>query len=149
VQQRQLRAKWLLCSTRFFAFVSSLKLSRRLLCSVCFVFVSTFNLLTRKSICRWNHQFEQIGCLCKGKSSGRYVAVLPTLPVVCVRIEVVGPDFEGYFEEEGKKYPLRLWVNMYQIVRRHIQEDRDFRVDIFLVFIFWDTTKSWGTLLVA
>jgi len=26
---------------------------------------------TRKSICRWNHQFEQIGCPCKGKSSGR------------------------------------------------------------------------------
>jgi len=26
---------------------------------------------TRKSTCRWNHQFEQIGCLCKGKSSGR------------------------------------------------------------------------------
>jgi len=26
---------------------------------------------TRKSICRWNHQFEQIGCLRKGKSSGR------------------------------------------------------------------------------
>jgi len=26
---------------------------------------------TKKSICRWNHQFEQIGCLCKGKSSGR------------------------------------------------------------------------------
>ena len=25
----------------------------------------------RKSICHWNHQFEQIGCLCKGKSSGR------------------------------------------------------------------------------
>ena len=24
---------------------------------------------TRKSICRWNHQFEQIGCLRKGKSS--------------------------------------------------------------------------------
>jgi len=44
VQQRQLRAKWLLCSTRLFAFVSSLKLSRRLLCSVRFFFVSTFNL---------------------------------------------------------------------------------------------------------
>jgi len=29
VQQSQLRAKWLLCSTRFFAFVSSLELSRR------------------------------------------------------------------------------------------------------------------------
>ena len=26
---------------------------------------------TKKSICGWNHQFEQIGCLCKGKSSGR------------------------------------------------------------------------------
>jgi len=26
---------------------------------------------TRKSICLWNHQCEQIGCLCKGKSSGR------------------------------------------------------------------------------
>jgi len=26
---------------------------------------------TTKTICRWNHQFEQIGCLCKGKSSGR------------------------------------------------------------------------------
>ena len=25
---------------------------------------------TRKSICRWNHQFEQICCPCKGKSSG-------------------------------------------------------------------------------
>ena len=28
---------------------------------------------TRNSICRRNHQFEQIGCLCKGKSSGRHV----------------------------------------------------------------------------
>jgi len=26
---------------------------------------------TGNSICCWNHQFEQIGCLCKGKSSGR------------------------------------------------------------------------------
>jgi len=26
---------------------------------------------TRKIICRWNHKFEQICCLCKGKSSGR------------------------------------------------------------------------------
>ena len=25
----------------------------------------------RESICRWNHQFEQIDCLCKGKTSGR------------------------------------------------------------------------------
>ena len=37
------------------------------------VFRLRFNIqpLMRKSICRWNHQFEQIGCLCKGKSSGR------------------------------------------------------------------------------
>jgi len=26
---------------------------------------------TKNSICRWNHQFEQTGCLFKGKSSGR------------------------------------------------------------------------------
>ena len=26
---------------------------------------------TRKSIRRWNHQFEQTGCLCKGTSSDR------------------------------------------------------------------------------
>jgi len=26
---------------------------------------------TRNNICRWNHQFEQIGCLCKAKSSDR------------------------------------------------------------------------------
>ena len=26
---------------------------------------------TRKNICDWNHEFEQIGCMFKGKSSGR------------------------------------------------------------------------------
>ena len=44
VQRRQLRAKWLQRSTIFFVLVNSLKLCRRLLCSVRFVFVSTFNL---------------------------------------------------------------------------------------------------------
>jgi len=44
VQQRQLNAKWLLRNTRIFALVISLKMSRRLLCSVRFVFVSTVNL---------------------------------------------------------------------------------------------------------
>jgi len=36
-------------------------------------FLLCFNIQppVRKSICRWNHQFEQIGCLCKGKSSGQ------------------------------------------------------------------------------
>jgi len=28
---------------------------------------------TRRSFCRWNHQFEQIGCLCKGKASTDHV----------------------------------------------------------------------------
>ena len=53
VQQRQLRAKWLLCSTRFFAFLSSLKLNRRLLCSLRFVFVSTFNLQRGRAFVFW------------------------------------------------------------------------------------------------
>jgi len=37
------------------------------------VFHLCFNIQppTRKSVCRWNHQFEQIDCLCKGKSSGQ------------------------------------------------------------------------------
>jgi len=41
--------------------------------AVLLAFLLRFNIQppTRKSICRWNHQFEQIGCLCKGKSSGR------------------------------------------------------------------------------
>ena len=64
MQQRQLRAKWLLRSPRFFAFVSSFKLSGQLPWSVRFVFVSTFSLQRGRA-------FEQIGCLCKGKSSGR------------------------------------------------------------------------------
>ena len=36
-------------------------------------FLLLFNIQppARKSICRWNHQFEQIGCLCKGKRSGQ------------------------------------------------------------------------------
>jgi len=36
-------------------------------------FLLRFNIQppTRKSICRWNHRFEKIDCLCKGKSSSR------------------------------------------------------------------------------
>jgi len=70
VQQRQLRAKWLPYGTRF-AFVSSLKLSRRLLCSVCFVFVSTFNLQRGRAFVVGITNLNKCGCLCKGKSSGR------------------------------------------------------------------------------
>jgi len=62
-QQRQLRAKWLLCNTRFFAFVSSLKLSRRLLCSVCFVFVSTFKLRGRAFVVGITSLSKQAVCV--------------------------------------------------------------------------------------
>jgi hypothetical protein len=55
----------------FFAFVSLLKRSRRLVCSVRFVFVSTFNLQRGRAFVFWNHQLEQTGCLCKVQSSGR------------------------------------------------------------------------------
>jgi len=71
VQQRQLRAKWLQHITRFFAFVEFIK--TELVTAVQRAFRIRFNIQppTRKSICRWNHQFEQMGCLCKGKSYGR------------------------------------------------------------------------------
>jgi len=67
VQQRQLRAKWLLGSTRIFCVREFIKTA------VQRAFLLRFNIQpqTRKSICRWNHQFDKIGCLCKGKSSGR------------------------------------------------------------------------------
>ena len=56
VQQRQLRAKWLLRSTRFFfAFVIYLKPSRRLLCGVRFVFVSFMNFIVSMIECNLHH----------------------------------------------------------------------------------------------
>ena len=71
VHQRQLRAKWLLCSTRFFCVREFIKTESAT--AVQRTFRLRFNIQppTRKNICRWNYQFEQIGCLCKGKSSGR------------------------------------------------------------------------------
>ena len=64
VQQRQLRAKWLLCSARFLAFVEFIKTESAT--AVQRAFRLRFNIQppTRKSICHWNHQFEQIGYLC-------------------------------------------------------------------------------------
>ena len=71
MQQHQLRAKWLLCSKRFFCVREFIK--TELATAVQRAFHLRFNIQppTRKSILRWNHQFEQISCLCKGKSSGR------------------------------------------------------------------------------
>jgi len=66
--QRQFRAKWLLWSTRFFFVREFIKTESAT--AVQRAFRLRFNIQppTRKSICRWNHQFEQIGFLCKGKS---------------------------------------------------------------------------------
>jgi len=71
VQQHQLRTKWLLCSTRFFCVREFIKTESPT--AVQRAFRLRFNIQppTGKSICRWNYQFEQIGCLYKGKSSGR------------------------------------------------------------------------------
>jgi len=69
VQQDHLRAKWLLCSKRFcfrgFIRTESATAVQR-------AFRLRFNIqpTMKKSIRRWNHQLEQIGCLCKGKISG-------------------------------------------------------------------------------
>ena len=75
IQQRQLRAKWLLCSTGFFAFVSSLKLSRRLLCSVRFVFVSTFNLQRGRAFVVGITNFSKEALCVKAKAPRIYIFV--------------------------------------------------------------------------
>ena len=51
--------------------MSSLKLGRRLLYSVRFVFVSTFSLQRERAIVDGITNLSKKGCLCKGKSSGR------------------------------------------------------------------------------
>ena len=70
MQQRQLSSKWLLCSTRCFCFLEFIKTESAT--AVQRAFRLRFNIQPppRKSICRLNHQFEQIGCLFKDKSSG-------------------------------------------------------------------------------
>ena len=79
VQQRQLRAKWLLCNTRFFAFVSSLKLSRRLLYSVSFVFVSTFNIQRERAFVVGITYFSKQAVCVKAKASADHVYQRRTL----------------------------------------------------------------------
>ena len=71
MQQRQLRAKWLQCSTRFFSICELIKTESATAVQRAFRLHFNIQPPTRKNICRWNHQFEQIGCLCKGKSSSR------------------------------------------------------------------------------
>jgi len=66
----QLRSKWLQCGTKFcvceFINTDSATAVQR-----AFRLRSNVQPPRGKSICRWNLQFEQIACLCKGKSSGR------------------------------------------------------------------------------
>ena len=71
VQQHQLRVKWLLCGTRFFCVREFIKTESAPALQRAFRLRFNIQPPTRKNICRWNHQFEQRGCLCKGKSSGR------------------------------------------------------------------------------
>jgi hypothetical protein len=71
VKQRQLWTKWLLCSTKLFAFMSSLKPSWRLRCSVLFIVVSTMNLQRgRALVFEVINLNKQVVCV-RGKSLGR------------------------------------------------------------------------------
>ena len=71
---------------------------------------------TRKSICLWNHQFEQIGCLCKGKTSGR-----PRVSEENVR------RIQGSFERSPRKSTRRAsrelgipQPTLWRVLRRHL-----------------------------
>jgi len=71
VQQRQLSAKMATMQHKIFCVREFIKTESAT--AVQRAFRLRFNIQppTRKRICRWNNQFEQIGCLCKDKSSGR------------------------------------------------------------------------------
>jgi hypothetical protein len=60
VQQRQLTAKWLLCSTIFFCVREFIKTETATAVQRAFPLRFNIQSPTRKSICRWNYQFEQI-----------------------------------------------------------------------------------------
>jgi len=68
-------------------------------------FLLRFNIQppTRKSICRWNHQFEQISCLCKGKSSG-----LPRVSEEKVRR--IQESFERSPRRSNHRASRELWI---------------------------------------
>jgi len=60
VQQRQLRAKWLLCSTRFFCVREFIQTESATTVQPSFRLRFNIQPPTRKSICLLNHQFQQI-----------------------------------------------------------------------------------------
>ena len=96
---------------------------------------------TRKSICLWNYQFEQIGCLCKGKSSGR-----PRVSEENVR------RIQESFERSPRKSPRRasrefgipqptVWERECNI--RHLNPNRN--ENIFSTSNHW--APLWGPFL--
>jgi len=71
---------------------------------------------TRKSICHWNHHFEQIGCLCKGKSSGR-----PRVSEENVRR--IQDSFECSPRKSTRRVNRELGIpqpNVWRVLRHHL-----------------------------
>ena len=71
---------------------------------------------TRNSICRWNRQFEQIGCLCKGKISGR-----PRLSEENVRR--IQESFERSPRKSTRRASRELGIpqpTVWRVLRRHL-----------------------------
>ena len=71
MQHRQLRTKMVTMQHKISCFREFTKTESPTAVQRVFRLRFNFQPQTWKSICRWNHQFEQIGCLCKGKSPGR------------------------------------------------------------------------------
>ena len=67
VQQRQLRTKLAARQHKIFCVCEFIKTESATAVQRAFRLRFNIHPPTRKSICRWNNQFEQIGCLCKGK----------------------------------------------------------------------------------
>jgi len=85
------------------------------------VFRLRFNIQppTRKSICRWNHQFEQIGCLCKCKSSGR-------TRVSEENVRRIQESFERSPRKSTRRASRELGIpqqTVWRVLRRHLLFD--------------------------
>ena len=116
MQQRQLRAKWLLCSTRFFFCVRKFIKTESTI-AVQRAFRLRFNIQppTGKSICRRNHQFEQIGCLCKCKSYGQ--------PRVSENVRRIQENFERSPRKSTYRASTKLGIpqpNFWRVLRRRL-----------------------------
>ena len=71
---------------------------------------------TRKSICYWNHQFEQICCPCKGKSSG------PS-SVSEENVRRIEKSFESSPRKSTRRASRELGIpqlTVWRVLRRHL-----------------------------